>query len=126
MVRVAVNVRPPRRRGLSCAVLLGEEFCRVERVGLENGPTLGIEPPGSPTIVVQFDAVAIGVSEVNGNGSPVVLGGVNGVCAVQDMPHGAAQFSTTGVEEGEGVKSGMPLGGGVPPSLCQVFKPTWW
>jgi hypothetical protein len=56
----------------------------------------------------------------------MVFGGVYGVFAVQDPPHGAAQLPVVGVEEREVVEPGMPPGRGVPPSLPQVFRPRWW
>lgn len=83
----------------------------MESVGLENRSALRVEPFGSRAVVVQLDAVTVGVSEVNRNRRPVVLGGVYGVSAVQDLPHGAAQLPAAGVEEGEVVESRMPLGG---------------
>ena len=41
----------------------------------------------------------------------MILGGVYGVAAVQDLLHGAAELPAVGVEEGEVVEPRMPLGG---------------
>ena len=39
----------------------GEEVAEVEAVGLENGQAVGVEPVAARPVVVELDAVAVGI-----------------------------------------------------------------
>jgi hypothetical protein len=72
---------------------------------------LRVEPLRSRAVVIQFDAVAVRVPQVHRDCRPVVLRPVYGVCAIQELPHGAAELAAVGVEEGEVVEPRVTLWG---------------
>ena len=70
-----------------------------------------VEPLRSRTVVIQFDAVAVRVSQVHRDPRAVVLRPVYRVAAIQESPNGVAEFAAAGVEEGEVLESGVSFGG---------------
>jgi hypothetical protein len=85
----------------------GEELAVVEAVGLEHGPAAGVVPVRPGAVVVELDAVAVGVVEVDRHGAAVV-GAVVRVDAVVEQPlHGLAELGAVGVHERDVVEAGV-------------------
>ena len=103
-----------RRRWERLAVR--QQLAVVEAVGLQHRPAVGVEPLGARSVVVQLDAVRVGVGEVDGDAAAVVGGVVDRMAVVEQAAHGAAQLAAVGVEERDVVEARVPGVGGVPPA----------
>ena len=77
----------------------------VEAVGLEDGASLGVEPIAARAVVVELDAVAVGVVEVDGDGAAVVGAVVDRDAVVEQPLDGAAELVAVGVEERDVVEA---------------------
>jgi hypothetical protein len=82
-----------------------------------------VEPPLPRTVVVELDAVFVGVAQVHGDRQAVVLGPIDGIIAIVETPDREGQLAPAGVENGEVVEARVPGRRGRAPSLSNVFRP---
>ena len=84
-----------------------EEVLQGEAIGLEDRPALVVEPGVARAVVVQLDAVAVGVVQVDRDRAAVVGGVVRLDAVVEQALDGLAQFAAVGVDEGDVVQAGV-------------------
>ena len=99
---------------------------RVEAVGLEDRPAVGVEPLGARAVVVELDAVAVGVVEVDGDGAAVVGAVVDRDAVVEQALDGMAELLAVGVDERDVVEAGVAGRRRLGASLSHVLMPMWW
>ncbi len=105
---------------------LGEQALEVQRLPREVEP--GAYPRSLAAVAVpgELDAVVIRVVKVDGLVRAVVGGAVYGPAALEQAFEGGGQVTARRIVDGEVVEAGRAAGGGRPPSLSHVFRPTWW
>jgi hypothetical protein len=86
-----------------------EELVEVEALGLHDRVSAGVEPLGARAVVVELDAVAVRIGQVDRDGAAVVGGVVDRELVVEQAAHGAAELAAVGVEERDVVETGVPL-----------------
>src|SRR5215218_293096 len=79
----------------------------VEALGLEDRASVGVEPVGARAVVVELDAVAIGIREVDRDGATVVGRVLDRPVVVEQPAHGAAELAPVGVEERDVIEAGV-------------------
>ena len=67
-----------------------------------------VEPPLPRTVVVELDAVFVGVAQVHGDRQAVVLGPIDGIIVIVETPDREGQLAPAGVEDGEVVEARVP------------------
>src|SRR5215210_7744103 len=88
----------------------GEEVAEVEAVGLEHRAPVGVEPVVAGAVVIELDAIAVGVVEVDGDGAAVVGAVVDLEAVVEQSLHGAAELVAVGIQERHVVEAGVARG----------------
>ena len=89
---------------------MGRRSCGSKRSLRSTGRPSAVEPLGARAVVVELDAVAVRVVQVDGDRAAVV-GAVVDLDAVGEQPRdGAAELTAVGIDEGRVVEAGVPRG----------------
>ena len=106
---------------------LVQEVLQVEAAGVHlELAGFGAGPLVRCAVDVEFDAVAVGIAEVQRLADAVVAGAVEGDAGLDEAAQGVGEVAARGVEDRRVIEAGGAGGGGEPPWLSQVFRPMWW
>ena len=95
------------RHALALDPVSGKEVSEVEGAGVHGEGAGGVAGPvGFGAVPVEFDAVVVGVAEVEGFADAVVGGAFELDVGVEEAAERAAELGASGIEDGEVVEAG--------------------